>query len=202
MKKINKIYYMLLFMPVLLAFMPASEPVEVPKWNVDKVHSTVSFKINHFFTPVTGRFSEFDIDFVFDPNDLAGSKVKVVIKVNSVNTGNEKRDNDLRSDNFFGAKAYPEMTYESEKIERTDENEYLMHGKLTIKETTKDVAIPFTVLGTMDHPRRKGVEIMSVKSELKINRNEYGVGTGDWIRTNVVGDEITIQIFIEANRKK
>ncbi len=202
MKKINKIYYMLLFMPVLLAFMPASEPVEVPKWDVDKVHSTVSFKINHFFTPVTGRFSEFDIDFVFDPNDLAGSKVKVVIKVNSVNTGNEKRDNDLRSDNFFGAKAYPEMIYESEKIERTDENEYLMHGKLTIKETTKDVAIPFTVLGTMDHPRRKGVEIMSVKSELKINRNEYGVGTGDWIRTNVVGDEITIQIFIEANRKK
>lgn len=202
MKKINKIYYMLLFMPVLLAFMPASEPVEVPKWNVDKVHSTVSFKINHFFTPVTGRFSEFDIDFVFDPNDLAGSKVKVVIKVNSVNTGNEKRDNDLRSDNFFGSKTYPEMIYESEKIERTDENEYLMHGKLTIKETTKDVAIPFTVLGTMDHPRRKGVEIMSVKSELKINRNEYGVGTGDWIRTNVVGDEITIQIFIEANRKK
>lgn len=202
MKKINKIYYMLLFMPVLLAFMPASEPVEVPKWNVDKVHSTVSFKINHFFTPVTGRFSEFDIDFVFDPNDLAGSKVKVVIKVNSVNTGNEKRDNDLRSDNFFGSKTYPEMIYESEKIERTDENEYMMHGKLTIKETTKDVAIPFTVLGTMDHPRRKGVEIMSVKSELKINRNEYGVGTGDWIRTNVVGDEITIQIFIEANRKK
>ncbi|MCH7514935.1 MAG: YceI family protein [Bacteroidetes bacterium] len=202
MKKINKIYYMLLFMPVLLAFMPASEPVEVPKWNVDKAHSTVSFKINHFFTPVTGRFSEFDIDFVFDPNDLAGSKVKVVIKVNSVNTGNEKRDNDLRSDNFFGSKTYPEMTYESEKIERTDENEYMMHGKLTIKETTKDVAIPFTVLGTMDHPRRKGVEIMSVKSELKINRNEYGVGTGDWIRTNVVGDEITIQIFIEANRKK
>ena len=202
MKKINKIYYMLLFMPVLLAFMPASEPVEVPKWNVDKAHSTVSFKINHFFTPVTGRFSEFDIDFVFDPNDLAGSKVKVVIKVNSVNTGNEKRDNDLRSDNFFGSKTYPEMIYESEKIERTDENEYMMHGKLTIKETTKDVAIPFTVLGTMDHPRRKGVEIMSVKSELKINRNEYGVGTGDWIRTNVVGDEITIQIFIEANRKK
>ena len=202
MKKINKIYYMLLFMPVLLAFMPASEPVEVPVWNVDKVHSSVSFTINHFFTPVAGRFGEFDIDFVFDPNDLAGSKVKVVIKVNSVNTGNEKRDNDLRSDNFFGSKTYPEMTYESEKIERTDENEYMMHGKLTIKETTKDVAIPFTVLGTMDHPRRKGVEIMSVKSELKINRNEYGVGTGDWIRTNVVGDEITIQIFIEANRKK
>lgn len=202
MKKINKIYYMLLFMPVLLAFMPASEPVEVPKWNVDKVHSSVSFTINHFFTPVAGRFSEFDIDFVFDPNDLAGSKVNVVIKVNSVNTGNKKRDEDLRSDNFFGSKTYPEMTYESEKIERTGENEYLMHGKLTIKETSKDVAIPFTVLGTMDHPRRKGVEIMSVKSELKINRNEYGVGTGDWIRTNVVGDEIAIQIFIEANRKK
>lgn len=202
MKKINKIYYMLLFMPVLLAFMPASEPVEVPKWNVDKVHSSVSFTINHFFTPVAGRFSEFDIDFVFDPNDLAGSKVNVVIKVNSVNTGNKKRDEDLRSDNFFGSKTYPEMTYESEKIERTGENEYLMHGKLTIKETSKDVAIPFTVLGTMDHPRRKGEEIMSVKSELKINRNEYGVGTGDWIRTNVVGDEIAIQIFIEANRKK
>lgn len=202
MKKINKIHYMLLFLPFLLAFMPASEPVEVPKWNVDKVHSTVSFTVNHFFTPVAGRFSEYDIDFVFDPNDLAGSKITVVIKVNSINTGNERRDNDLRSDNFFGAEAYPDMKFESEKIERTDENEYLMQGKLTIKETTKDVGIPFTVLGTMDHPRREGVEIISLKSELKINRTDYEVGTGDWIRTNVVGDEISIQFFIEANRKK
>ncbi len=202
MKKSYKNYYLLLILPVLYAFIPASEPIDAPVWKIDKAHSSVSFTINHFFTPVAGRFSEFDIDFAFDSNDLESSKLMAVIKVKSVNTGNERRDEDIRSDNFFGAKAYPEVKYESEKIERTGGNEYLMHGKLTIKETTKDVALPFTVLGTMDHPRREGVEIMSIKSELKINRTEYEVGTGDWMRTNMVGDEVSIQIFIEANRKK
>jgi polyisoprenoid-binding protein YceI len=171
-------------------------------WKLDKAHTSVNFSVNHFFSAVTGKFTSFDGNFNFDPANLQGSKADFTIAVNSINTDDNKRDKHLQSGDFFNAKEFQNMTFKSTKIERKSENEYLVHGKLTIKDKTKEIVLPLKVTGEMEHPMMKGTIILGLASNLKINRNDYGVGTGDWAATMVVGDEVNISINMELNRKK
>ncbi len=171
-------------------------------WKLDKAHTSVNFSINHFFSAVTGKFTSFDSNINFDPANLQGSKADFTIAVKSVNTDDSKRDNHLQSDDFFDAKAFPDMTFKSTKIEKKSENEYLVYGKLTIKDKTKDMVLPMKITGEMEHPMMKGTIILGVVIDTTINRTEFGVGTGSWAATMVVGDEVRINIPMELNRKK
>ena len=191
----------ILFGLLIMAFGPVKERVAAPEWRIDMAHSSVSFEVNHFFTPVDGRFNEFEMKFSFDPEDLSTSSVQTTINVESIYTAHERRDGDLKSDNFFDAEKHPQIKFVSTSFEKKG-SEYIVNGDLTIKETTKTVSIPFQVLGTIDHPRREGTLVMGLKGDVTINRLDYGVGTGDWIRTNVVGNEVQVSIMIEASRKK
>jgi polyisoprenoid-binding protein YceI len=171
-------------------------------WKVDNAHTSINFSINHFFSAVIGKFTKFDGQVNFDPNNLGASAVEFTIPVSSVNTEDAKRDKDLVSNSFFDAKKYPNMTFKSTKFEKKSGSDYVVYGKLTIRDVTKDVALPFKVLGEMEHPMMKNVTIMGLALNTKINRNDYGVGTGNWAATAVVGDEVAININIELNRKK
>lgn len=171
-------------------------------WKLDKAHTSVNFSVNHFFSAVTGKFTSFEGNFNFDPANLQGSKADFTIEVKSVNTDDSKRDKHLQSGDFFDASTYPTMTFVSTKIEKKSEKEFLVYGKLTIKNKAKDIVLPLKVTGEMEHPMMKGTIILGLISNLKINRNEYGVGSGDWAATLVVGDEVDITINMELNRKK
>ncbi|PVX52441.1 polyisoprenoid-binding protein YceI [Balneicella halophila] len=192
---------------VLAVFITALSVVAVnaqdaPKWEVDKMHTSVDFSINHFFSSVTGNFKEFDGAIYFDPNNLEGSKAEFSIAVNSVDTDNEKRDNHLASADFFNAEKYPKMTFVSTKFEKKGTNDYLVHGKLTIKDVTKNIALPMKVLGTMTNPMMEGHTLMGLSFDTTLDRTDYGVGTGSWAATAVVGDEVKVHIPMEVNRKK
>jgi len=195
----NVIHLSFLAVAVLTVFAFSSIPSQ--KWEVDKAHSGVNFSITHFFTPVNGRFENYKGTFLFDANNLTESKVDFTIQVASVNTQNAKRDKHLQSGDFFNAESFPDIRFVSTKIVKKGKNKYLAHGKLTIKDVTKDIALPFTVLGTTDHPMMKGTKVMSIKAETTINRNHYGVGTGDWAATMVVGSDVNIEIIMEVNSK-
>jgi polyisoprenoid-binding protein YceI len=171
-------------------------------WMVDKAHTSVNFSVNHFFSAVTGKFSSFDGTIHFDPANLKGSSVKFTIPVSSVNTGNTKRDNHLQSADFFDAKAFPNMTFVSSRFEKKSAKEYLAFGKLTIRNVTKDIVLPFKITGEMEHPMMKGTVILGLASTFKINRNDYGVGSGDWATTMVVGSAVDIQVNMELNRQQ
>lgn len=167
------------------------------KWNFDKSHSSVSFKIRHFFTPVLGSFGDFNGDIYFDPNNLAESSIDVTVDVKSVDTKNDKRDSHLQSADFFEAEKFPHMKFVSSKIEKTGENEFVATGKLTIKDVVTDFKLPFKLLGIMDHPRKKGTKISAFEANFMINRNDYKVGTGQYVETAVIGDEVNVTIALE-----
>ena len=183
----------------------AAVPEAMP-WNVDMPHTGVSFSVKHFFTPVSGEFSEFDVELTYDRERPENSTVRVRIPVTSVNTGNEKRDNHLRSGDFFEAEMYPYITFVSESVERVGENELLVRGPLKIKGQVHDVELPVTILGVMDVPGEMqemlgGVtEIASFQTSLTLDRRDFGVGVGSWAATAVVGKEVKIDIAVEANR--
>ncbi len=171
-------------------------------WMLDKDHTSVNFSINHFFSEVKGKFTDFKGNFQLDPKNIAGGKISFAIKVNSINTENAKRDTHLQSPDFFDAETYQELTFVSTKLEPTSKNEFLAHGNLTMRGVTKKVSLPFKITGEMEHPMMKGTMILGLLLNTSLNRTDYNIGTGSWATTMVVGDEVKINIPMELNQKK
>lgn len=192
---------------VVLAPLAAPASAEAAAWNADPNHSEVRFAVDHFFTPVTGRFGEFEISLAFDAENPANSSVEAKIAIASIDTGNERRDGHLRSGDFFEAEQHPYMTFKSSSVEKVGENEFVARGPLTIKGTYKEIELPITLLGVKELPEEMsqmfgGIkQVASFKAETTIDRGDFGVGVGDWASDLVIGDEVEIEIFVEANRK-
>ena len=92
------------------------------KFEIDVSHSMIGFSVRHMaISNVKGNFKEFDGHLVFDENDLSNSSAVMTIKSGSINTGNERRDNHLRSEDFFNTEKYPEITFTSKSIEKADD---------------------------------------------------------------------------------
>lgn len=194
---IKKISYAVLFTAISVLTVNAQNAT---KWEIDKNHTSVNFSINHFFSTVTGKFTKFDGSVNFDQANLSENKVTFTIPVSGVNTQNTKRDDHLQSGDFFDVEKYPVMTFTSTRFEKKSDADYLVYGKLTIRNTTKDVVLPLKIKGEMEHPMMQGTIILGLSLNTTINRTDYGVGTGSWAATMVVGDEVDIEIHMELNK--
>lgn len=185
--------------PLLLTFLlfTINNAFAADDWNIDTSHSNVSFSITHFFTPVDGSFEEYNADIQFNPNDLDNSRIDVTIPVSSINTKNERRDNHLKSEDFFNASEWPNIEFISNRIEQTGDNQFVAHGELTIRDVTREFELPFKLLGVMDHPMQEGKKVAGITATTELNRTDYGVGVGDWAATAVVGDEVNIRLNLE-----
>jgi polyisoprenoid-binding protein YceI len=176
-------------------------------WNVDPAHSEVNFSVRHFFTPVRGTFHDFDLELDYDESNPEATTVVLTIGVASIDTKNERRDNHLRSADWFEAETHPTITFRSTSIRRVDGNRFVASGDLTIKDVTKRVELPVTLLGVQDVPEEMsemlgGIsKVASFQAESQLDRRDYGVGVGNWAETAVVGADVEIEIIVEANRK-
>ncbi|MCB0667496.1 MAG: YceI family protein [Saprospiraceae bacterium] len=198
MKK-NLILAGLLSFGLITAFKNPDPVAEAPTWNIDKNHSSVSFSVRHFFANVMGSFDDFEGDIKFHPDDLENSNVNFSVSVTSVNTKNDRRDNHLQSEDFFHADKWPKMTFESTNISKAGDH-YVVRGNMTIRDVTREVELPVKFLGEMEHPRREGTFIGGFSTEFTIDRNEFGVGSGDYVSTATIGGEIDVTINLEVNR--
>ena len=185
----------------------ADEALLADAWGIDTAHTEVNFSVTHFFTPVSGTFDDFEVTFDFDPENISASRVAARIAVASVNTGDEKRDGHLRTADFFDADKYPYITFESSSIRQLSDHELVASGILTIRDQKRQVELPIKWLGTQPIPEEmRGMlggskEVASFKASMTIDRNEYGVGSGNWAATMVVGGDVTIDILLEAHRR-
>jgi polyisoprenoid-binding protein YceI len=177
-------------------------------WNVDAPHTEVNFSVKHFFTPVTGTFRSYEVDLSFDAESPENSSVNVTIDVASVDTNNERRDNHLRSEDFFNAEEYPRMTFRSTSVRQVGPDRLLATGDLTIKGTTMEIELPISLLGVKDIPAGPmqdmlgGVtQVASFEAKATLDRREFEVGVANWAQTMIVGGEVEVTIALEANRK-
>ena len=184
-----------------LAATPAPEV-----WNVDNAHTAVTFQVRHFFTPTKGAFKDFDVELVYDAANVSNSSVNAVIRVASVDTENERRDGHLLSGDFFEAEQYPVITFNSTSVRRVSPTELVATGDLTIKDVTRQVELPITLLGVQEIPAEMqemlgGVtRVASFSADLTLDRRDFGVGVGSWAETAVVGSDVKINISLEANQ--
>ena len=144
------------------------------QWKVDPYHSSLNFNISHSgISIVNGKFLDYTGILTTDGEALKNASFDFTVKIASVNTNVEDRDNHLRSADFFDAEKYPNMTFKSTKISATKKpNEYLLHGKLTIKDVTKDVVfnVHYGGIAKSDQGEKLGM-----KAETTINRFDYNI---------------------------
>ncbi|MFX0095986.1 MAG: YceI family protein, partial [Candidatus Hodarchaeota archaeon] len=149
---------------------------------------------------VPGKFGDYTIDFMFDEKDLSKSSVKATIKTASINTDNKQRDEHLRSADFFDAEKYPEITFVSDEIKKKG-GQYVAKGTLTIRGVSKEIELPFIILGPVQDSR--GNTRIGVEASLTIDRQEYGVSWSKTLDTGslVVSDEVNIKLDVELQKE-
>jgi polyisoprenoid-binding protein YceI len=170
-------------------------------YQVDPVHSQVSFTVDHLVVfKVSGAFNEYQGEIEADSDTKSLKSAKAEIKVASIDTRELKRDDHLRSADFFDAANHPNMTFVSKKIEGQGKD-ITVYGDLTIRGTTKEVALKGSFRGENTDPWgnvRAGFSASTV-----INRHDYGLSWNKALETGgfVVGDEVTINLEIQGVRK-
>ena len=182
--------------PLLAADAPAPEA-----WSVDKVHSNVEFKVRHLMANVTGAFRDFEAVIEIDRKSPAASRVEFTIQTKSIDTGNAKRDDHLRSADFFEVEKYPAISFKSTSIRPKSATEFDVTGDLTIRDVTKRVTLPVTFLGFGKDGR--GNERAGFELETKLDRKDYGVV---WNRTFdeggvLLGDDVKVMIGLSLAKK-
>ena len=188
---------------VLVGFTgPGEKETKVTSYKIDKAHTSVGFKVRHLgITSVNGTFNDYDVTLSMDGDDLRTIQTEAVVRITSVDTGIEKRDNHLRSSDFFEAETYPEMRFVSKEVRNIDGQEFELVGDLTIKGVTREVVLDAELIGTatMGDTERVGFE-----AETKIDRFDYGL---KWDRLTeagglVVAKEVRIILEIEAIKQQ
>ena len=170
---------------------------QAKEWKLDKAHSGVSFTIKHMvISEVTGRFDDFDVKLTAAKDDFTDASLDGTIKVESIDTGNPNRDKHLKTDDFFNAEKFPQITFKGSSIEKVSENNYKITGDLTIRDVTKKVTWDAALNGTLKSTRGTRA---AWKATLAVNRFDYGL---KWDRLTeagglVAGDIVTITILAE-----
>ncbi len=197
----------LLVVAMVAAHVTAIAAPTTGAWSADPAHTEINFSVKHFFTPVTGSFEDYEIDFDYNPENPEKSTVEARIKVASVNTGNQKRDDHLRSADWFEADKHPYMTFKSTSVRKVSDTKLIASGSLTIKGKSQQVEMPITILGNQMIPEQMqqmmgGTKhVASFQATTAIDRGDFGVGVGNWAATMVVGSEVSIEILLEAHNK-
>lgn len=191
------------FVPFALALALAT-PSLAASWEIDTAHSNVGFVVRHLVVAkVRGDFNEWSGTVVLDDKDITKSSVNVTIKTASIDTGNQKRDEHLRSADFFDAAKFPEITFKSTKVEPGKEKGTLkVTGDLTMHGVTKPVVLD--VSGPSPEFKDPGGNPhVAFSATTKIKRQDFGL---TWSKATeagpVVGDDVNVELEIELFKKK
>lgn len=175
---------------------------EAAEWTVDKVHSKIGFAVKHLaISTVRGEFKTYDATIHFDPQKPEEISFEAAIDVNSISTLNERRDNHLKSPDFFDAENHPTMTFKSKKTEKIADGQFKITGDLTIRGTTREVVLD--VEGFNQVVDLVGVKKTAAVATATINRQDYGLKWNQAIETGglIVDDMVKIVIEVELDMK-
>ena len=187
----------------LLGALSMSRPAvaETAEWALDSTHSHIGFSVSHMVvSSVGGRFKQFSGKVELDDANLTKSQVDISIKADSLDTDDAKRDEHLRSPDFFDAKKFPTLSFKLTKIVKAGGKKYKLSGDLTIHGVTKSVTLDAELSDAIKNPWGKMVR--SVKLTGKIKRADFGL---KWNKTLdaggvLVGDDVTLDVQVEIDK--
>lgn len=181
--------------------LPAPGEAEPATFEVDPVHSSVSFEIRHVVTKVPGRFRDFSGIIRYDPEAPDASSVVFVVEAESIDTDDPERDQHLRSPDFFDVERFPTLEFRSSRVVPIEDATLEVTGDLTIHGITREVTFPVEILGLVPVA---GGRTAGFSTGFTLNRKDYEI---TWNRLldqggAVLGDEVEIEIQLEANERR
>ncbi|MBI3315085.1 MAG: YceI family protein [Candidatus Omnitrophica bacterium] len=166
-------------------------------YTIDTAHSTMGFSVRHMMvSTVIGAFDDYQGAITYDPADPAAFKADVTIQAKSIDTKVTKRDDHLRSVEFFDVEKHPALTFTATKLDKQD-GRTVLTGDLTMKGVTKEVSIPVTISGPV-----QGTTI-GLSGSFTLNRQDYGINWNKALDNGglAVSDEVKVDINIEAHKQ-
>lgn len=187
-------------LPAAAAVFALAAPASAADYVLDTAHTSVGFQIRHLAGKVRGSFNTFQGSFSFDPAKPEASTGSFVIDTASIDTNQPKRDAHLRSTDFFEVEKFPKMTYVVKGVKKQGAD-YVIDGDLTIRDVTKRVPLTVEYLGQLKDPW--GNVATSFDATAKIDRKDFGLTWNKALEAGgfLVGDEVLIEIHVEANPK-
>jgi polyisoprenoid-binding protein YceI len=184
---------------VVTSLMLLSGSASAKSFSLDPAHTGVGFRIRHLLTYVNGHFNKFEGRFETDDKTGALKYAEAKVSVDSIDTSNSKRDEHLRSPDFFDATKIPAMTFASDKFSVKKGGVGRMPGKLTIHGVTKPVVFNIEYFGETKGP--DGKMTAGATGTAKINRKDFGLTWSKTLETGgvLVGDDVVIQLEIAGN---
>ncbi len=171
-------------------------------YDIDTVHSQVGFKIRHFVAKTGGQFDKFSGKVTFDEKKPADMKAEATIETASINTANQKRDDHLRSPDFFNVEKHPQITFKSTKAEPQSDGSIKLTGDFTMLGVTKPVTLTVEVGGVAKDPW--GGTRVGFSAKGKINRKDFGMTYNTVLDTGgvMLGEDVEVLLEVEGVSKK
>jgi len=189
--------------PVLLAALAAPAIAQsASTWQIDPAHSSIQFGVRHLMiSTVRGKFPKFTATVTGDEKDPTAASVEASIDASSIDTGEARRDEHLKSPDFFDVAKYPTITFKSTKIELAGGHKFRLHGDLTMHGVTKPVVLDVEV--TPEVKDQRGATRAGAHATTKVNRKDFGINWSKSIDGGgvVVGDDVDVTIEVEGVKK-
>ena len=171
---------------------------EATSFQIDPAHTNIGFRIRHMgIAFVEGEFDAFTGTIQYDPNDLAATRAEVTVQTTSIDTDVQRRDDHLRSADFFEVETYPTMTFTTTGVQPTGQNSFRLVGDLTIKGTTREVTFDVDAAGPI--PIENGQRV-GFHATTTIDRRDFGITWGSDLPGGIpaVGHQVQLVLDVEA----
>ena len=161
-------------------------------WKMDAAGSRLEFIATFEKTPAPGVFREFDTRMRFDPAQPAGGSLDVTIKVTSADMNIPDANKEIRGKEWFDYAGFPQAEFHSTDLRHAQGNRYVARGTLSLKGVKQAVEVPFTWAGDANRA--------SMEGELTLKRGTFGIGTGEWAATNVIGADVKVKFTVKLRK--
>jgi polyisoprenoid-binding protein YceI len=177
-----------------LLLLPVTIFAAVPMWNIIPMQSSINFTATQNDAPVKGTFKTFSGEIQGDPTKLKDSRVTIIVDTNSVATSYPEVQNTLKMADWFDAAHFPKATFTADKFTHTGKNTYIASGMLTIRDKTVPVTLNFVLEDYTD-------KAFDIKGSTTLKRNAFGVGQGDWSKTDAIKDDVIVEFTLKASKR-
>lgn len=161
-------------------------------WTIDQARSRIAFSVEQLGKIVSGRIGAWSGSIVLDPQNLGAARIDIRMDMLSATTGTRDVDDMMRGPGFLDTARQPEARFVSSDVVARGGDNYQARGKLTLRDVTRDVTLPFSL-------RIQGGQA-TARGTLDVKRLDYGIGRNEWASTNYVADTVTIEITVVASR--
>lgn len=178
----------------------ANSQAAIEVYKIDATHSAINYSLRHILSKYTSSFTKLGGEITVDRDNLEQSSVTATIDVAALTTGNNDRDNHIKSAEFFDVAKFPSASFKSKSWKKTGENTFDVTGDLTIKDITKEVVLKTTLLG-FGPGMRPGTLLSGWEATTTIKKSDFGLA-GPAMLQKALGDDVTLTINIEAGAKQ